>query len=248
MKIGRGRTFYWDTCIFLHWLSDPVKDRDVVDGIEDVIAMTERGNAVIFTSTITRIEVLRAKLTDDAAEKFVKLFPRPVEWVNVDPRVAQLAHDIRSFYSVPDMKDMSVPDCIHLATAIIYEADEMHTLDGSGKQRRHDLIPLSGNVMNGKYKLPIVKPRRVPPPPPVEPPPPPLFQLLEKEGAAGDAGDDGTQSQATSNETNVRAVEPQNAANQEPTPARAEGARQADVSAADQETPEPIEDESEPQA
>lgn len=182
MKIGRGRTFYWDTCIFLHWLSDPVKDQQVVDGIEDIVQMSERGDATIFTSTITRIEVLRSKLSADAAEKFVKLFPRAVEWVNVDPRVAQLAHDIRNFYSEPGKRDMGTPDCIHLATAIIYAADEFNTLDGSGKKRRHDLIPLSENIMGGKHKLPIRKPVRIPPAPAPKTPAPPLFQLLDSRG------------------------------------------------------------------
>lgn len=97
----------------------------------------------------------------------------------LDPRVAQLAHDIRDFYSEPDKRDMGTPDCIHLATAIIYAADEFNTLDGSGKKRRHDLIPLSENIMGGKHKLPIRKPLRVPPPPAPMLPPAPLFQLLD---------------------------------------------------------------------
>jgi predicted nucleic acid-binding protein len=191
MKIGRGLSFYWDTCIFLHWLSDPVKDRAVVDGIEDIVKMSERGDATIFTSTITRIEVLRSRLSDDAAEAFVKLFPRAVEWVNVDPRIAALAHDIRNFYSEPGKREMGTPDCIHLATAIIYEADEMNTLDGSGKKRRHDLIPLSGDVMGGKYKIVIRKPVRMSGPPPPESPTPPLFRLLAtSENADANAGSD----------------------------------------------------------
>lgn len=165
MRIGRVPSFYWDACIFLHWLSDPQKDQAVVDGIEDIVAMSERREVTIFTSTITRIEVLRSKLDDDTAGKFVSLFPRAVEWVNVDPGIAAIAHDIRNFYHVPEMADMGTPDCIHLATAIVWEAAEMHTLDGSSKrQRRHGLLPLSGKVMGGKYPLIIKKPQRAPPP------------------------------------------------------------------------------------
>jgi hypothetical protein len=180
MKIGRGVTFYWDTCIFLHWLSDPVKDKGVVDGIEDIVKMSERGDATIFTSVITRIEVLRAKMTDDAAMQFLKLFPRAVEWVNVDPRVAQLAHDIRNHYSEPDKRDMATTDAIHLATAIIFEADELNTLDGSGKKRRLDLIPLSENVMSGRYKILIRKPVRILPSPGEAKP---LFKLIDDAAA-----------------------------------------------------------------
>jgi predicted nucleic acid-binding protein len=164
MKIGRSVSYYWDACIFLHWLSDPQKDQAVVDGIEDIVVSAERGTATIFTSTITRIEVLRARLDQHAADKFAELFPRAVEWASVDPGVAQLAHDIRNFYHAPNHKDMSTPDCIHLATAIIYEASEMHTLDGSGRHTRHGLVPLSGKVMGGRYPIVIKKPLRVPPP------------------------------------------------------------------------------------
>jgi len=176
MKIGRGRAFYWDACIFFHWLKDPVKDQAVIDGIEDIVAMSERGHATIFTSIITRIEVLRGKLTDDAADRFARISYRDVVWINVDPRVAQLAHDIRNHYHKPEAKDMWTPDAIHLATAIIFEADEMNTLDGSSaKKRPHDLLPLNGNVMSGRFKLLIRKPERIPPP---LDPTKPLLQLF----------------------------------------------------------------------
>jgi predicted nucleic acid-binding protein len=170
MKSGRrGTIFYWDTWVFLHWMVDPVKDKSVVDGIEDIVKMSERGDATIFTSTITRVEVLRSHMTSAAADAFIGLFPRAVEWVNVDPRIAELAHDIRSFYSEPGKREMGTVDCIHLATAIIYEANEMNTGDGDGKRKRHTLIPLSGNVMDGKYKIVIRKPVRMPVPPSIQP-------------------------------------------------------------------------------
>jgi predicted nucleic acid-binding protein len=173
MKIGRrGISYYWDTCIFLHWLSDPQKDQGVVDGIEDIVKLSERGDATIFTSVITRIEVMKSKMTIDAIEKFNLLFPTAVEWVNVDPGISLMAHDIRDFYHEPTVRDMGLADCIHLATAIVYNADEMHTLDGSGdRKRRHDLIPLSGKVMGGRYSLNIRKPEK-----PITPPPP-LFAI-----------------------------------------------------------------------
>ena len=162
MKSGRY-WHYWDSCIFLHWLSDPDKDAAVVDGIEDIVMSVERGEAGVMTSVVTRIEILRSRLDKKQATTLFKLFVRPgIQQINVDPRVAQLAHDIRDFYasSSPPVS-IRTPDCIHLASAIIYEADEMNTLDGAGKRRRpHDLISLSENVMGGKYKLPIRKPLR----------------------------------------------------------------------------------------
>jgi hypothetical protein len=54
-------------------------------------------------------------------------------------------------------KTLSVPDAIHLATAIQYRVDEFHTFDGEGNSRYLGLLPLSGNV--GGHKLTICKPK-----------------------------------------------------------------------------------------
>jgi PIN domain nuclease of toxin-antitoxin system len=179
MKSGKY-LHYFDTCIFLHWLSDPQQDADVVDGIKETIVNAEQHRTVIIvTSVITRIEVLNAKLPPAGAELFRKMLGQSaIQSVNVDPRIAQLAHDIRDFYisQTPAIK-LATPDCIHLATAIHFECDEMNTLDGGGQRKRPgDLLTLSGNVMGGKYAIPIKKPHKAPPPP--EPPKPPLFELL----------------------------------------------------------------------
>ena len=68
MKSGRY-WHYWDSCVFLHWLSDPNKDAAVVDGIEDIIMSVERGEAGVMTSVIMRIEVLRSRLDKKQAAK-----------------------------------------------------------------------------------------------------------------------------------------------------------------------------------
>jgi hypothetical protein len=162
MKSGKY-WHYWDTCIFLHWLSDPQKDAAVVDGIEHIVREVERGHAGVMTSVITRIEILNTRIENKEADAFFKLFSRPsMQQVNVDPRIAQVAHDIRTFYASqePPVRFWT-PDCIHLATAVVYEADEMNTLDGAGPRRRPgDLLSLNAKVMGEKYRLPIRKPLR----------------------------------------------------------------------------------------
>jgi len=159
---------YFDTCIFLHWLVDNPKDADVVDGIEEIVIAAEKGeSATIVTSMITRIEVLKSKMGPAEADRFARMLGQfVVQSANVDPLVAQVAHEIRDYYHSqnPPLK-LRTPDCIHLATAIVYECDEMNTLDGGGPRKRpHDLIPLSEKVCGGKYKIPIRKPRRMPKP------------------------------------------------------------------------------------
>jgi hypothetical protein len=53
--------------------------------------------------------------------------------------------------------NLGSPDCVHLATAIIYQADVFYTLDGGGKRgKANDLLPLNGNVAG--YPLTIRKP------------------------------------------------------------------------------------------
>ena len=157
---------YFDTCIFLHWLVDQPKDAAVIDGIEEIILTAEKRKSItIVTSTITRIEVLKSKMGTAAADMFSRMLGQfVVQSANVDPLVADVAHEIRDYYHSlnPPLK-LKTPDCIHLATAIVYECDEMNTLDGSGiHQRPHELIALSGKIAGGKYSLEIKKPVRSP--------------------------------------------------------------------------------------
>jgi hypothetical protein len=52
-----------------------------------------------------------------------------------------------------------VPDCIHLASAIHYEANEFHTSDGTGAESgRGKLLKLT-NPIAEKYELNITVPR-----------------------------------------------------------------------------------------
>jgi len=69
-------------------------------------------------------------------------------------RITDRASTIREKYNVSTNK-IKTPDAIHLATAIIYEADEMQTMDGYHDDGTRDgLLALSGNVAD--YKLLIV--------------------------------------------------------------------------------------------
>ncbi|HEX8165602.1 MAG TPA: PIN domain-containing protein [Beijerinckiaceae bacterium] len=81
--------------------------------------------------------------------------------IGMDGKVASLAHDIRDHYMARAAefggKTLSTPDAIHLATAILYRADEFHTFDNDGSAKSLGLIPLSGNV--GGHRLTICKPQ-----------------------------------------------------------------------------------------
>ena len=102
----------------------------------------------------TSTEVLKGKMTDEQRDRFTKLFQRRnVVQVDVTTRVLDLSEKIRNWNP-----KISSPDAIHLATAILYEADEFHTTDGGGKRKRAgDLLPLDGNVAG--HPLKICKPQ-----------------------------------------------------------------------------------------
>jgi len=76
-----------------------------------------------------------------------------------------LAGELRDFYqNKGNVKPLSLPDAIHLATAIIYNVEAFYTFDEKGNAKFCGLIPLSGNVAG--HNLQICKPPYVLPPPP----------------------------------------------------------------------------------
>lgn len=91
-----------------------------------------------------------------AQTKFENVFKRRnVVWINHDTRIGKLSHDIRDYYAKRNIK-LTSPDSVHLASAVLYQADLFYTLDGSGKKKRGHLLPLDGNVAG--HKLKIAKP------------------------------------------------------------------------------------------
>ncbi len=151
---GKAKKFYWDSCSFIKWLDgkgDPLE----IEGLAQVVKSVEAGLAKLFTSALTtKTEVLKGKMNAEQRDRFARLFlRRNVIEVDVTSRVLAMSERIREWNS-----KISVPDTIHLATAIIYDADEFHTSDGGGKRKRAgDLLPLSGNVAG--YNLKICTPK-----------------------------------------------------------------------------------------
>ena len=150
---GKRRKYYWDSCAFILWL-DEKGERADVDGLAEVVKEVEKGDADLFTSAVTKTEVLKGRMTPEQEDKFTRLFQRRnVVPVDITGRVLDLSEKIREWNP-----KVSTPDAIHLATAILYEADEFHTTDGGGKRKRSgDLLPLDGNVAG--HRLKICKPK-----------------------------------------------------------------------------------------
>ena len=152
MKPGRA-IIYWDACIFLTWLKNEPCEPGVMEGIEETVRRVHNNQEILTTSIITQTEVLESRLTKDASTIFENIFKRKnVEWINHDSRVGKLSHFIRDYYDQKSIK-LSTPDCVHLASAILYGASVFYTLDGSGKKKRGHLLPLNGNVAGHKLKI-----------------------------------------------------------------------------------------------
>lgn len=161
---GTRPVYYWDTCLFLAWLkNETTRKAGEMDAIADVIARFNKRQVSLITSVITITEISIAKIpagTDGLLEDVMQRtnFSR----LAADIRVAKLARDIRNWYLARPEEfggsTVTVPDSLHLATAILYRANEFHTFDGkdSPKYNALGLLPLSGNV--GGHPLIITKP------------------------------------------------------------------------------------------
>ena len=174
MKLGKRekrRVVYWDSCVFLAWIKEETLwGQDVMDGMAQVVEQSAKNQAIIITSVLTKTEVLESQLTEEQRKKFNAVFGhRNVVLLDLDQRISDEAARIRGYYKKPHSRTMSVPDSIHLATALHYNAHEFHTLDGSSRRKRaFDLLALNGNVADAR--LYITKPTFIPPPPPLEGP------------------------------------------------------------------------------
>jgi hypothetical protein len=144
------KKYYWDSCTFIAWLKGEKHNLGELEGIEAIAKLVMENKADLFTSELTRTEVLEGKMTAEERERFQRLFQRRnVVSVDLSGRVMDLSRAIREWNN-----DIGTQDSIHLATAILYEANEFHTTDGGGKRkRRGDLIPLNGNVAGHALRI-----------------------------------------------------------------------------------------------
>jgi predicted nucleic acid-binding protein len=159
------RRIYWDTTCWLAWLNDERHwPSPVLTGIQDVVYEVEVNNAILFTSAVTRGEIFFGKLDLDQKTMFARLMRRTnVTEVSADPRVMDRASAIREYHAARGQR-VQTPDAIHLATAVLYKADEFQTMDGLGDGgTKRGLLKLNLDV--GGYVLMVIHPypRKTPP-------------------------------------------------------------------------------------
>lgn len=164
MATGKPR-FYWDTAPIIAWIKDERRDDPAeMDGLAEVIDLVERNKAVLMTSVLWRAEVLAGSLNDDQKRNLTRVFQnRYIQELSIDARVMDLAGEIRSYHKNKQqqkgtLQNIRVPDAIHLASALHYEAAEFHTFDGKKADgQKSGLLTLDGNVGGRRLKICVPK-------------------------------------------------------------------------------------------
>ena len=161
---GNNPAYYLDTCIFLAWLkNETTRKPGEMDAIQDCLKRFKSRESSLMTSVLTITQITVAKIPAGVETQLEELMKRPTfTQIAADIRVAKLARDLRNYYLIHDTqyggKTVTVPDALHLATAILYRATEFHTFDenDSPKYNALGLLPLSGDVAG--HNLVICKP------------------------------------------------------------------------------------------
>lgn len=164
MATGKPK-FYWDTAPLIAWITDEKRDDPAeMAGLAEVLELVDRGKAILMTSVLWRAEVFDSSLTTAQKKKLESIFDgRSVIELGIDSRIMTLTSEIRAMQSQSRKKDalktLTVPDAVHLASAIHYGASEFHTFDGARKlgRNRGGLLTLDGNVGGHRLKICIPK-------------------------------------------------------------------------------------------
>ncbi|MCD4707369.1 MAG: PIN domain-containing protein [Candidatus Sabulitectum sp.] len=154
-------TIYWDSCVLIALLKDENRPNGEMRGVYSWARKVSDGEAVLVLSSLARVEILKSFLRTDQERKFEDFLNRSnIMEIEMGPRVAEKARELRDHYQGQKQNSKKIlcsEDAIHLATAIMYRADEFHTFDTNGKNRCLGLIPLSGSVAG--YPLTICRPQ-----------------------------------------------------------------------------------------
>ncbi len=146
MKNGK-KVYYWDANIFLTACKKEAHVPDILQGASNVLEMLDKGDCILVTSVITRIEFLEA-VNEKASKIFNEILQRSNVFVQqVTEPIVEKAREVRYHCREAKRSILKVPDAIHAATAILMKVDELHTHDG-------DLLKLS-DLLDEVYHLKV---------------------------------------------------------------------------------------------
>lgn len=146
------RKIYWDACV---WIALINGDEPWASRAEALIERARARDFEIWTSTLTLAEVYKKKVNGKSIaipESHDRNFEAFVEQdflvlAQLDETIGKLARRLLRSTSLNKPND-----AIHLATAVYWDLDELHTAD------RVDLLPLNGKIKRKDGdNLPIVE-------------------------------------------------------------------------------------------
>lgn len=142
--------YYWDACAYLAWLKEEEAEhgKDAIDALRKIAQDNFQKKNTIITATLTFVEVLSSKLSQEKELLFRRSFRHQDHIAyDLDSPIAMKAREFREkFLNHSSKRTLATPDAIHLATAAIYKADEFLTFDDGKKSSKHlGLLELNGH-------------------------------------------------------------------------------------------------------
>ncbi|MCY4200253.1 MAG: PIN domain-containing protein [Gammaproteobacteria bacterium] len=149
----------WDSCIFY---AAPKGEEHRVGELEALKERTRQfndGQLEILASTLVLTEVRSSKLTEEEYMNFESTMRRSnALLVDVNPRIASLAAELRDKYRTENGKYLSAPDAIHVATAIVFNC-EMWTTDAANKKHEAGILTFADSIQQD-YGVKLRRPWR----------------------------------------------------------------------------------------
>lgn len=141
------KVVYWDSSAFLALLKgENNHGPDILNILKSQAGAFDRGEITLAMSTIGILEVLSANIPDSVRENFEKIIRRNnFTLVSANETVMRNAALIRHHVygkaknGGGESYILSVPDAIHVASAMLVEADVLVTLDTRNKSKTKEL-------------------------------------------------------------------------------------------------------------
>lgn len=130
----------WDTSILIDWITGNSDIKNGIQAIQSVIDAVETDNCILIASILIYVEVLESTMPAGCGDRFEQFVQNKdkIKIVAVDFNVIKRAQAIRNQHT-----KIKTPDAIHIATAVVYKVNFLHTFDAQ-------ILALSGTpTVNG---------------------------------------------------------------------------------------------------
>ena len=155
---GKMPVVYWDTNVLLAYCKQEKKHgEDILSAIDEIVQEIESKVIHLATSTLSLAELVRGKPNNDQIQIINSVFLRTnTHLIDTNQIIAELAGDIYCKIGSNSKTKLTIPDCIHLASALYFKCEVFYTLDGiNGKP---DGILTYANLLKTVYGITISKP------------------------------------------------------------------------------------------